>query len=95
MMKSFLLPESDCPACGHSLNAASTLPDGERGPQVGDVTVCLYCATPLMFDETLHRVLLPQALLALMSDDFRREVTKSVQFAEIFMRQQRLGGKRQ
>lgn len=41
-----------CPACGHTLDA-STGVTHQAAPTVGDYTVCLNCATPLLFGDGL------------------------------------------
>ena len=41
-----------CPACGHRITAASHI-DGNMTPKPGDLTVCLYCATLLVFADGL------------------------------------------
>lgn len=38
----------DCPKCGAFLDGAST-PKGEVEPQDGDLSICVYCATILLF----------------------------------------------
>ena len=46
--RTFRLTTRLCPACGGTLDAASSV--GHRiGPKEGDVTVCFYCTAPLMF----------------------------------------------
>lgn len=48
------VPENLCPYCGKKLDAAS----GEGTPSPGDVSVCIECASPLMFtDELTLRVM--------------------------------------
>ena len=46
------MPRSRCPACGKGLHAASGFSNAAR-PKAGDITVCVYCATPLLFDLNL------------------------------------------
>jgi hypothetical protein len=45
------LPTSRCPHCRRVLDRASS-ETGDR-PRGGDVTICLYCATVLIFTPTL------------------------------------------
>lgn len=45
--------ENACPHCGHRLDTVTAV-DGISAPPVpqpGDLTICLYCATPLIFTE--------------------------------------------
>ena len=48
-------PECRCPYCGKILDRASATP-GSPGaaPEPGDLTVCIECASPLVFDEALR-----------------------------------------
>jgi hypothetical protein len=50
-----------CPGCGEKIDAATAVspdvPDGYR-PSVGDFTVCLYCASALVFEKTRGSTLL-------------------------------------
>lgn len=55
-----------CPSCGHLLEAAMNARAGRKPPVEGDVTVCMYCANPLMFRADLsHRLPTPEEGLAL------------------------------
>lgn len=47
-MESFPTPKSVCPYCDHVLDTAG---GGERAPEAGDLTICVYCTQPLVFDE--------------------------------------------
>jgi hypothetical protein len=40
-----------CPACGVVLDAATSPQDRQLRPRPGDYSVCMYCATPLVFTE--------------------------------------------
>ena len=46
------LPESRCPYCNYKLDAAGS-PEGAT-PSEGDWTVCLQCASPLVFNSDLN-----------------------------------------
>jgi len=46
------LKPSMCPACGHELDAATSVFDKVR-PTPGDVTVCINCAALLQFTDDL------------------------------------------
>lgn len=38
-----------CPACGHKLDAASSV-DHDARPRRGDISVCIMCASVLIFE---------------------------------------------
>lgn len=62
----YRLQKAQCPWCEHRLDAAIRT-DGEEGsPKPGDLTVCLACASLLMFDQGL----IPQKV----SEDERRKI---------------------
>lgn len=46
---------TECPSCGHPLNAAACFYDERetREPQEGDVTICAYCEHPMILTEDL------------------------------------------
>lgn len=46
----------ECPACGARLGAATGVTDDDA-PVAGDLSVCFYCACPLMFTDDGLRVL--------------------------------------
>lgn len=39
-----------CPKCGRVINAQFSADGSDRKPKAGDVSVCAYCATLLIFD---------------------------------------------
>ena len=49
------IPLTECPQCGHRINAASTLSDDGRfaHPHAGDTTVCMDCGAWLVFRDDL------------------------------------------
>jgi hypothetical protein len=55
-----MLPDSSCPNCHKLLNAASFLGDEKKIPKPKDLSVCVYCATPLRYKEDLSLELLPE-----------------------------------
>lgn len=62
-----------CPTCGAMLNASTNAELQETGPVPGDATLCLYCATLLLFDDDLTlRVLTTEEEAALTLDDHQR-----------------------
>lgn len=46
------LPKSNCPNCGHTLDASAGL-DGVL-PEPGDITVCVYCGHICAYDDDLR-----------------------------------------
>lgn len=46
------VPQAACPLCGKLLNAAGCTTQG-RGPEPGDVTVCIYCSDALAFTDAM------------------------------------------
>jgi transcriptional regulator with XRE-family HTH domain len=64
----YRLQKAQCPWCEHPLDAATSVPADreERNPEPGDLTVCLECASLLMFDQGL----IPQKV----SEDERRKI---------------------
>jgi hypothetical protein len=54
--------ENKCPVCGKLLDAATHVLGGEPAePTTGDISICLYCGTPLIFTEELSvRILTPK-----------------------------------
>jgi hypothetical protein len=52
-MTSTRLPADYCPCCFRHLDAASGI-DHDDTPTPSDVTVCMYCAAYLEFDENLR-----------------------------------------
>ena len=40
-----------CPGCKHHLNAATAVADNNLQPAPGDLSVCLYCGTGLVYLE--------------------------------------------
>lgn len=52
-MTAHRLEPNPCPFCGAVLDAASGVRSTHDGPTAGDITVCAYCATILVFDDAL------------------------------------------
>lgn len=44
------LPPCPCPFCGYEMDAAS----GKREPNPGDISICISCAQPLVFTQTMQ-----------------------------------------
>lgn len=45
------MPEACCPSCEHTLDAATSADGSDQRPQAGDLSVCFYCASVLMFND--------------------------------------------
>jgi len=52
-MKVALVPKCRCPYCDTLLDAASPA-KGDAVPEPGDASVCIKCASPLVFDKDLR-----------------------------------------
>lgn len=60
---------SPCPVCNAKLDAATCASQAGRSPRPGDITVCLYCATILVFNPDLsHREADVNDLMELQKD---------------------------
>jgi hypothetical protein len=66
-MTSYRLKETRCPWCEYRIDGATDLAD-ERGPEPGDLSICIACASLLKFDQDLT----PQKV----SEDERRQIMK-------------------
>jgi hypothetical protein len=60
------LTETWCPWCEHRLDAATGTDDEPHSPEPGDLSICIMCASILMFDQEL----IPQKI----SEDERRQI---------------------
>ncbi len=52
MSETYEVPGSACVNCGKDMDAASPV-GGGRGPQSGDVAICLYCRHLMVYGEDL------------------------------------------
>lgn len=78
-----LIPESKCPVCGYTLNAIAEkdteIPDM---PKEDDITMCIECYTPLLFNKDLTiRLLNSMEHVAL--GDIVDEMTNQLIFAKL------------
>lgn len=53
------LEKDKCPICGKELDSATSAHGNDR-PSPGDISICIYCATILRFDENLKLGEFPQ-----------------------------------
>ena len=65
-----------CPVCGSLLDAASSI-DHDKKPKPGDVSICIYCAYPLIFEEN-YRIREPtdEERKVIMADPFIQRAIK-------------------
>jgi hypothetical protein len=54
-----LLKSCNCPLCDSILDAATGVDNEVQVPVPGDHTVCIYCASPLQFDDDMNLVHFP------------------------------------
>ena len=52
-IKSYPLPLTFCPQCGHKLDGATQVEEGKGEPEENDLTVCWYCGRILLFNADL------------------------------------------
>lgn len=53
-MEEFTLPDApECKKCGAKLDGQLTDMEMGRGPEPGDMTICMYCHTVGVFDENM------------------------------------------
>lgn len=64
-----------CPECNAVLSAAVHAAGGAARPSPGDITVCVYCATALQYDEALQPQFLTQEVRATLEPDIARMLT--------------------
>lgn len=72
-MKEIVLQKDFCPSCGAELDGAVEV-GGENTPQVGDLTVCIYCATVSTFGEAMILRVLPAGEYAQLGRAMRMHV---------------------
>jgi hypothetical protein len=57
-----IVPTSLCPTCGYMFDAVGLVEGGDVTPRptIGDITGCMACGQPLVFDQSMQvRVLTP------------------------------------
>lgn len=57
-----------CPHCGEKLDAAIAVGDEEISPNPGDWSICLYCASPLVFTDKGYRKPTPDEYAEMIRD---------------------------
>jgi hypothetical protein len=54
------VPPSQCPRCFVRLDRANEVTSTTRGPEPGDITVCLHCGGIAMFDDDMRLIQAPE-----------------------------------
>ena len=67
------VPGSRCPLCGHKLDAAMGI-DSDEPPDPGDYSVCINCASPLVYNDDLSLRLMTGQELRELHPQNRREL---------------------
>lgn len=82
------VPQAKCPLCGHKLDAAAGI-DTDASPDPDDYSVCINCASPLIYcaDLTLRPLTAPE--MAAMHPQNRREVEAAMATARRLDRRKR------
>jgi hypothetical protein len=71
-----------CPTCGYVMNAAATV-DGSPGrPEPGDITGCMACGQPLVYEQHMQVRLMTQAEYDALEPAARRDLAKIRAFAK-------------
>lgn len=69
MDRTHYVEHGKCPKCERNIDGATGLVEGTPGPEEGDLSICAYCLTMLVFNEDLSsRVLGPEEFLELPTD---------------------------
>lgn len=73
---------SACPTCGKKLNGATKI-DGKGGPRPGDISVCFYCTSFLVFGDDLELALMTaDEIVELPAEQRRRLIVLRGQIKE-------------
>ena len=74
------LPDSKCPTCGYTLDAATAADGSKDRPRKGDISICARCGEALIFgnDMTLHEMTADE--LAKLSLECTEELFKAQKF---------------
>jgi hypothetical protein len=63
------ITETQCPECGHVLDAAEAVDDPEVRPSPGDLSICIKCSAILIFTEDMSIRLATDAELDELAED--------------------------
>lgn len=70
------VPEAICPVCEHPLDGATNAGPEEAGPAPGDITVCIYCGSPLFYIEGLKLQKLTDGELDMLPRDVKDQLLR-------------------
>lgn len=87
-METTRTPLCSCPKCGHAVDAATTSETGSPSP--GDLTVCLHCAYPLVFNDDLTVRKLSLEDVKAMSFEEAKELRFYITVAENMIREKKV-----
>ena len=79
------MPATHCPACGMRLDAASAV-IGDAKPRAGDLSICVYCATMLLWETPTTLVLLPDKVWDEVPPEDKVAITKVLRKVEQHIR---------
>lgn len=88
-MTSTTVPTQHCPNCKSLLDAATDVTGAKATPQAGDVTICLSCATVLLFEEGLTVRETTQEDYAKLDYETASGVARGVALVKLFITDQR------
>jgi hypothetical protein len=67
--------EDICPVCGYEVDSATCPADPAAKPREGDLSVCLKCASPLVFNKDLNlKVITEEELVNLNAENVLAEL---------------------
>ena len=70
-----------CPNCGAMNDAATSASGDASAPEAGDISICLYCASPLQYAEDMSLVDLDVSTLSSEEKVLVYEATMKVKWA--------------
>lgn len=78
----------DCPKCMHNLDGATGMDTLEvRPPEAGDLSVCVYCCTPLEYvavPGTTGALTFKTLDISALEPDIRKEMDNAIRIAKTF-----------
>jgi hypothetical protein len=70
-----------CPACGWQIDTATAMKDGDT-PDAGDISLCLNCGQPAIFDTLLQLRLMTRSEWEECPEETKRMIAVAVMFCE-------------
>lgn len=83
-------PPCPCPRCGKVLDCVASAGDEEATPKEGDVSVCIHCGLPLVFDAELKSQGMTEAYFAGLDVETKKYVVKAMMTVLFIKRKKRL-----